>query len=136
MVIDSISSKKDLINVVSNARGNPSIIMEHVKVGKNLFTRHHIDQELQSDVCAVKLLDRTFMDDQKLTNFIQVFLRDLPAPEPEKRASAPMTDVERLAASVHEIVHTPIQRHPTSTERAGNLNAIYSEVKGKPVRGR
>jgi Zn-dependent protease with chaperone function len=135
MVVDSISAKKDLVNVVSGAGSNPGMVIEHVKVGKNLFTRHHIDQELQSDACAIKLLDRVFADEQKLTDSIQVFLKDLPAPEPEKTASVPVSDLERLAASVHEIVDTPIKRHPNTLERAANLDAIYKEIKAKSAKG-
>ncbi|MGH8763397.1 MAG: M48 family metalloprotease [Nitrosospira sp.] len=132
MVIDSISAKKDLMKVISTAGSNPAGVIEHVKVGKNLFTRHHIDQELQSDACAVKLLDRVFADDQKLMTSIQVFVKDLPPPEPEKAAHAPVSDLERLAASVHEVVDAPIKRHPNTAERAANLDAIYKEIKLKP----
>lgn len=41
MVIDSISAKKDLMNVISTAGSNSAGVIEHVKVGKNLFSRHH-----------------------------------------------------------------------------------------------
>jgi hypothetical protein len=133
MVIDSISAKKDLMRVVSSAGSNPNIVLEHVKVGKNLFTRHHIDQELQSDACAIKLLDRVFMDDQKLTNAIHVFLKDLPPAEPEKTSLPVKSDADRLAESVHEIVNTPIKRHPNTAERTANLDAIYREIKAKPA---
>ncbi|SCX61360.1 M48 family metalloprotease [Nitrosospira sp. Nsp1] len=129
MVIDSISDTGDLVKIMSSVRNNPSVILAHVKLEKDLFTRHHIDQELQSDSCAVKLLSRVFPEGEGLTNSIKAFLKDFPPPELDKHAPRPQTEIERAAASVHDIVNNPIKRHPNSQERTQNLNAVYVEIK-------
>ena len=137
MVIDSISDTGDLVKVMSSVRNNPSVILAHVKLEKDMFTRHHIDQELQADSCAVKLLSRVFPEEQGLTNSIKAFLKDLPPPELDARAPLPQTEIERAAASVHDIVNSPIKRHPNSQERTQNLNAVYVEIKqGEPLKSR
>lgn len=136
MVIDSVSETKDLLKIMSGVRNNPEVILAHVKLGKDLFTRHHIDQELQADSCAVKLLSRVFPDGEGLTDSIKAFLKDLPPLELDNPAPRPQSDIERVGASVHDVVNTPIKRHPNSQERAQNLNAIYVEIKkGEPLKG-
>ena len=137
MVIDSVSDTKDLLKIMSGVRNNPSVILAHVKLEKDLFTRHHIDQELQADSCAVKLLSLVFSDAQGLPNSIKAFLKDLPQAELDKPAPPPQSDLERVAASVHDIVNTPVKRHPNSQERMQNLNAIYAEIqRGELSKGR
>jgi hypothetical protein len=128
MVIDSIKLKDDLVTTLSRVKGEPGVILNHVKVGKNLFTRHHIDQELQSDSCAAKLLSRALADRRQLTDAVNAFLRDLGKPEPTRPAPAPQSDAERLARTVHDVVDTPIRRHPNSQEREHNLRAILDEI--------
>ena len=128
MLIDSISLKSDLMNLLSNSNGNFNPVLAHLKTGKNLFRRYHIDQELQADSCGTKLLARTFTDQGELAEAIHAFLKELPKPAASAPAPAPTSDVERLAASVHDIVDTPIARHPDSLERYNNLNIIYQEI--------
>ena len=133
MVVDSISSTEDLTKTMWAVRSDPTVILTRVKARKNLFTRHHIDQELQADSCAVRLLSRFFANRQDLANSLQAFLKDLPAAEPTRPIRPPQSDAEKLTASVHDIVDTPIKRHPTSQERYQNLRTIYDEmVKGAP----
>lgn len=137
MVIDSVSDTKDLLKIMSGVKNNPGVILAHVKLEKDLFTRHHIDQELQADSCAVKLLSRVFPDGQGLTNSIKAFLKDLPPPELDNPAPLPQSDIERVAASVHDVVNTPVKRHPNSQERTQNLNVIYAEIRrGSQPKGR
>ena len=128
MIIDSITLKGELTKIISGVNGNPAMILEHVKTGKNLFIRHHIDQELQADSCGAKLLSRVFPDQRELAGVIHGFLKDLPKTAPGKPAPAPASDVERLSATVYEIVKTPIARHPDSPERYSNLNMIFAEI--------
>jgi len=128
MIIDSISMEADLQNTLLSSRTNPTAVVAKVKLGKNQFIRHHIDQELQADSCAARILSRTLPDRQQLAGSLNAFLKELPKPEASIPEHAPATEVEKLAASVHEIVEKPIKVHPTSVEREKNLQAMYVEI--------
>ena len=127
-VIDSISSKDDLARVMTGSRGDPNLVLAHVKVEKNRFTRHHVDQELQADSCAVRLLSRALPDQPSLAASINAFVDDLPKPEQESASATPQTDEAKLARSVHDVVDTPIKRHPNNQERLQNLRSIQAEI--------
>lgn len=127
-VVDSMTSKKQLLDVMQKVNKEPAVILDHVKVGKDIFSQHHSDQELQSDSCAVRLLSRVFPERRELANTVNVFLKDLPSPEPTPPRVAPQTDAEKLAALGHDVVNTPLKRHPTTTERTANLQSIYQEI--------
>lgn len=128
-VIDAISSKDDLVKVVTGSQGDPTLILSHVKVEKNRFTRHHVDQELQADSCAVRLLGRALPDEKALAASIDAFVSDLPKAEPATAAAATRsTDDGKLQRTVHDIVDTPIKRHPNNPERLQNLRSIYAEI--------
>jgi Zn-dependent protease with chaperone function len=140
-IIDSIDSTKDLVELISGVSSNPDIIFKHIKLTKDQFTRHHMDQELQSDACSVKLLHRTFMNNQKLEGAIKVFQKDLaPTAHLEKKqaigkdqTNSPLTPIPTSKKLLVEIVIDPINRHPTSEERINNLNQIYQETISKPA---
>lgn len=126
-VVDSVSSKDDLLKVVTGSRGDPNLILAYVKVEKNRFTQHHVDQELQADSCAVRLLSRALPDQKALAASINAFVSDLPGPE-SVTASPLQSDEGRLARSVHDIVDTPLKRHPNTEERLQNLRSIQIEI--------
>jgi hypothetical protein len=127
-IIDSISIEDDLTKTIASAGANPEAVLAHVKTGKNMFIRHHIDQELQADSCAARMLSRVFPERQELANSLNAFLKDLPKPEPEKQSAPPQSEAERLAASLHDVVESPIKVHPNSLEREDNLRAMYAEI--------
>ena len=136
-LVDSVSSAEDLVKMVRNAKTNPSALLAHVKLRKDLFTRHHVDQELQADSCSTRLLGRYFSSPRELADALNAFLRDLPPAEPSSPKVAARNDVEKLSATVHDIVDSPVKRHPTPRERLENLRAIYNElVKGPPAKSR
>ncbi len=128
MIVDSVHTKDDLMNVMRNVKTDPAVILAHVKTSKDTFSQHHADQELQSDSCAARLLSRVFTDRTDLANTLDAFLKDLPPPEPAAPRAAPKSDAEKLAGAGHEIVNTPLKRHPSTQERKANLQAIYSEI--------
>jgi predicted Zn-dependent protease len=137
MVIDSVTYEEQLTQLISGINRNPNLILSRVKLGKNQFSRYHIDQELQADACGTKLLSRAFPDQQQLAGILNAFLKDLPPPEPAKPVPAPRSDAERLSMTVHDIVDTPVKRHPNTQERQNNLRAIYGEIaKSMAARGR
>ena len=131
-VIDSISSKDDLVRVVTTSRGDPNATLAYIKIERNRFTRHHVDQELQADSCAVRLLSRALPDQKALAASINAFVNDLPKAEHAQASPAPQSDEGKLAQSVHDIVDTPVKRHPNNEERLQNLRSIYSEVSVSP----
>ncbi len=128
-IVDSISSKDDLMRVMTTSRGDPSAPLAYLKTERNRFTQHHVDQELQADSCAVRLLNRALPDQKALVASINAFINDLPKPVQQiPAASEPQSDEGRLARSVHDIVDTPLKRHPNNEERLQNLRSIYSEL--------
>ena len=128
VVVDSMTSTKQLLDAMRMASKNPAALLENVKVGKDIFSQHHSDQELQSDSCAVRLLSRVLPERRELANTVNVFLKDLPPPEPVAPRVAPQDDAGKLAGLGHDIVDTPLKRHPSTTERTANLQSIYQEI--------
>lgn len=137
--IDAVESKADVMNLVTNARVDPNLLLNYVKVQKGRFTKYHVDQELQADSCAVRLLSRA-LDRQALTASVDAFVADLPPVQAQPAAQqAPggrnsLADAGRAAQSVQDIVDSPVKRHPTSQERAQNLRQMQSEIRADAAR--
>ena len=128
-IVDSVSSKDDLMRIMTTSQGNPTAALAYIKIEKNRLTQHHVDQELQADSCAVRLLSRALPDQKTLVASINAFINDLPKADSHVTAvSAPQSDEGKLARSVHDIVDTPAKRHPNNEERLQNLRSIYSEL--------
>ena len=136
MVIDSFAIKEDMQKTIVSAAASPEAVLARAKIGKNQFIRHHIDQELQADSCAARILSTVFADRQELAGSLNAFLKELPKSPPGAPPTVPATDVEKLAATVHDLVDKPINVHPTSIEREQNLRAMYTEVAGTPMSSR
>jgi hypothetical protein len=132
MAIDSFTAKEDMLTTLPKIKTNPELLMDHVKIGKDIYTQHHIDQELQADSCAARLLSRAYPDQNELSGILNAFLKDLPPPSDEPLPPPPRTPSEKLVAATHEIVSTPMDRHPNSKERTDNLNAMYREITAPP----
>ena len=114
---------------MTTSQGNPTAALAYIKIEKNRLTQHHVDQELQADSCAVRLLSRALPDQKTLAASINAFINDLPKADSHVTAvSAPQSDEGKLARSVHDIVDTPAKRHPNNEERLQNLRSIYSEL--------
>jgi hypothetical protein len=128
MIIDSFTLQEDMQKTISSAAASPEAVLAHVKIGKNQFIRHHIDQELQADSCAARILSRVLPERQELAGSLNAFLKELPKPVAAAPDAAPTTEAEKLAATVHDLVEKPIKVHPTSIEREQNLRAMYVEV--------
>jgi hypothetical protein len=128
MIVDSFTAKDELMKVMTTVRSDPSVILGKVKVGKDVFARHHIDQELQADSCGTRLLSRVYPDRQDLANSLNAFLKDLAPPQATPQPVQPQSDAEKLAAAAYDIVSSPVDRHPNTQERTQNLLAMYNEV--------
>ena len=123
-----MTTKDDLMKVMRNVQNDPAVILANVKRGKDVFSQHHADQELQSDSCAARLLSRVLPDRSELGKTLDAFLNDLPPPETITPRAAPQNDAEKLALVGHDVVNTPLKRHPSTQERTVNLRGIYNEI--------
>ncbi|WP_397452313.1 M48 family metalloprotease [Pseudomonas sp. NA-150] len=128
VVVDSFSVKSDLLTLMKNAQSNPKAVVDRIKLEKGQFTRHHIDQELQADSCAVKMLSRVYPDRRQLAASINAFIKDLPPPQASDAPAAQSNQAMMLAGNVEDIVKSPALRHPNTQERKANLEEIYKEV--------
>lgn len=128
MIIDTFSVEDDMKKAIAEIGSNPAAVVSRVSVGKNMFIRHHMDQELQADACATRLLSRVFPARQQLEKSLNAFIMDLPKAGPALPSPAPVSAAERLAASVYDIVDKPVNVHPNSTERVTNLKKMYAVV--------
>jgi predicted Zn-dependent protease len=127
MVVDSFTAEDELVEAWPQFSGNPVLLLDRVKLGKDTYTQHNIDQELQADSCAARLLGRLY-EPAELGATIEGFLKDLPPYEDAPPPTPPKTDAEKVAAVAHDIVSTPMARHPNSKERADNLDQMYRAV--------
>jgi hypothetical protein len=132
MIIDSIQTRSEIGKVLSGVRSDPTVILSYVKMQKDLFTKHHVDQELQSDSCAARVLSRVFPEPRQLAASVAAFLKDLPKPAADNVNPPPQTYVEKLAATATGIVNDPIGRHPTTQQRYDNLRQLQLDITGKP----
>lgn len=127
MAVDSFTVEEELVETLPKIANNPALLLDHVKVGKDIYTQHKVDQELQADSCATRLLGRLYPP-QELATTLNAFLSDLPPYEEAPPPAPPKSQADRLAAVTHDIVSTPMDRHPNSKERKENLDKMYGEI--------
>lgn len=105
LIIDSFETADDLKSIV-NAGSHPDAVLAKVKIDKDQFTRHHVDQELQADACAARILGATYGDNAKLARTIRAFIKDLPPPTKaeldQETNTAKLQADQRAAASAVE----------------------------------
>lgn len=127
MVVDSFTAEDELVEVLPQISTNPSLLLDHVKIGKDIYTQHKIDQELQADSCAARLLGRLYSAPE-LAATLNAFIADLAPYTDAPPPAAPRNQAEKLAAVTHDIVSSPLDRHPNSKERKDNLDRMYREI--------
>ncbi len=106
-----------------------SICDSALRTNSNAMTK--LNSGMQADSCAVRLLSRALPDQKALAASINAFVSDLPKAEHAQASPTPQSDEGKLAQSVHDIVDTPVKRHPNNEERLQNLRSIYSEITSK-----
>jgi Zn-dependent protease with chaperone function len=148
LIVDSFETKDD-IKAIAKVNSDPGAVLAKVKFEKDTYTRHHVDQELQADACAARLLGTLYVDRARLAQTINAFLKELPPPgeaETAQPAAAPLTtaagtpstskkDSEKAleaSAVAFDLVSTPASRHPNTQERTDNLRSMYNELAAKP----
>lgn len=132
--IDSVSAKDELAKAMVTARKDPNVLLSRVKLEKNQFTQHHIDQELQADSCAARLLSHALPDDRAVAASLDAFLSDLPNVAEATPVAGGNSAAERFSDSLQDIVDSPVQRHPSSAERKRNLQSMVAEIRSPPAR--
>ena len=151
-IVDTVSLKASLPQLIKTMRqvnSEPAAVVSLVLAGKLLFEKHFVNQELQSDACAVRLVDRTLKDPRRVRASIQAFVNALtPSDRPNDRPAAPGRALRPGGASaalvppgtadsagdVVELVTRPIDRHPSTEARIQNLNAMLRTLQAAPVR--
>ncbi len=142
-LIDTISltgSTSDLVGMLKDPSAISAGVLKTATAGHQVFQQHYVEQELQSDSCAVRVLHEALDDSRDVEAAIASFIASLPADGSAPPSSPPATaekkpargaqaDVATLGALVKE-VSSPIDRHPSSRERVDNLNAMRSLIRG------
>jgi Zn-dependent protease with chaperone function len=138
-IIDTISltgSTSDLVGVLKDPSAISAGVLKSATVGHKVFQQHYADQELQSDSCAVRVLNEALDDNRDVEAAIASFIASLPAdassPSSSSGADKKQTGnsgVVALGGLVKE-VSNPIDRHPSSRERVDNLNAMRTLIRG------
>lgn len=134
-IIDSYSMKgnlADLLKTIKSPDKEASASISFVLAGKLMFEQHFANQELQSDACAARLLDRVYGDDRKLREAIQAFLVTLP-PVPPKAEATPADAKQQALTNAVDLVSRPIDRHPGTAQRVANLKVMVEEIRKRPA---
>jgi len=130
LIVDSYQDEKELKQAMAASKTDPAAVLGNVKVSKDTYTQHHIDQELQADSCAARLLFLAYPDGRLASDATDAFIRDLPPPSAGKSSSPtrPRSKSEKLAQAAHDIVKLPADRHPNTRERTANLKSMQGEL--------
>jgi len=134
-IVDAASLRggaADLLRTVNQSRAGQETVLNTVLSGKLLFEQHYGGQELQSDACAVRLLDRNFQNPARLRAAVQAFVVSLPPDGPAASPKAHASGADALA-NVVELVSRPVDRHPGSADRVRNLNTMLADVGRQPA---
>ncbi len=146
-IVDTVSLKSslpELIKTMRQVNSEPAAVVTLVLAGKLLFEKHFINQELQSDACAVRLVDRALKDPRRVRASVQAFVNGL-APtanaavrsqggRPAGPASALIAPgTADSAADLVELVSRPIDSHPSTEARIQNLNPMLRALQPAPV---
>lgn len=120
-VIDAVwlgGKFEEFLQRLPRAQSEPQLIVGLLGAGKLMFEKHTEVQELQSDACAMRVLDAA-VKPPRMVAAAQAFVSDM---APDKPRPANSTEV------VVEIVTRPIDSHPRSAERIQNLNTMIREL--------
>ncbi len=155
------SSQPEMVKTMQSAGKEPAAILSLLVQGKLLFERHSESQELQSDACAVRILDQSFKGDEgRLRAALQGFINGLPKPEtsggakpkgqvvtannalPNANAagllplssntSGALQALDTVSGAI-DLVTRPIDTHPSTEARVALLNEMLAEVRKRAV---
>ncbi|MDQ2641734.1 MAG: M48 family metalloprotease [Pseudomonadota bacterium] len=142
LIVDSYGTQDDLGKLLDDMKRKPDAVIDRVQLEKDVYVRHQIDQELQSDACSARILARAYPEGGKAPDAVRAFVQDLPATEPApasaaaKQASPAAAGQSRpapqqavgIGVKMQELAASPDSRHPTSAERVKNLQIVQADV--------
>ncbi|MDP1901894.1 MAG: M48 family metalloprotease [Rubrivivax sp.] len=151
-IIDVISLRgqvQDLIKSIRSMRGDPTPIFALALAGKLQFEQHFSSQEMHSDGCAVRILDKVLENNMALAAVLQSYVTSLVKNKPvDTKIESPVgqrdlpaalqSTADRVDKAANEakglftVVTRPVDRHPTPKERIDNLNRTLAEVVKRP----
>ena len=135
-VIDALAlgaSLPDLIKTIHQTHSEPMAVVQLVVGGKLLFEKHAESQELQSDACAVRVLDTALANDRRLLAAVQGFVNGLPKRLELPAAAAAKPNGIGEVTKLVDLVSRPVDAHPTTEERGKNLQAVLSSLRERPA---
>lgn len=130
--IDSVSEVSDLYKLVSNPASHLTATLESAKKGKKLFSKHFSDQELEADSCATRMMVKMFPAPGVASKALREFEHSLgpvqkaEQPEAVKLAGGATPNLDKYAASVHDLVNSPFRQHPNTVERQANIERMVA----------
>lgn len=132
LIVDSYRDTKELKLAIAKSKREQDqavALLKNVKISKDKFVRHTIDQELQADACAARLIFNAYPGGKELSASAKAFIGSLPA----AKAAEPQPSPE-FPSMVREIVTLPADRHPTSTERTQHLHKMQVNLTASLVK--
>jgi hypothetical protein len=126
LIVDSYKDGKALQAAVASSRHGRDetvALLKEVKISKDTYVRHTLDQELQADACGARLIFNAYPGGKELSASAAAFISSLPS------AKAPVAPASpEFPAVLHEIVKAPADRHPTSEERTKHLRTVQASL--------
>jgi hypothetical protein len=126
LIVDSYDDSRELEKAIKESRKSAEqavALLKRVKISKDNYVRHTMDQELQADACALRLILNVHPDGKELAASAQAFIDNLPPSKLEPARPAP--DFPEV---MQEFVTLPPDRHPSSAKRIQTLRDVQGSL--------
>lgn len=130
LIVDSYEDGDELRNAIESARrgsDQAQTLLKHLKISKDSYVRHSMDQELQADACAVRLIFNAYPGGKELAASTTAFISSLQRAKTAPAKTSP-EPTPQFPAVVRELVTLPADRHPTSAERTKHLRDVQASL--------
>jgi hypothetical protein len=134
LIVDSYQDGKELQKAVTkSSKGSEQAqaLLQNVKISKDSYVQHTLDQELQADACSVRLIFNAYPGGKELSASTKAFISSLEAAKQQAPQSTTQSTPE-IQAAVRELV-TVDKRHPTSAQRIQNLQEVQGGLLASDV---
>ena len=118
-LVDGIATAGDLRKLIATANNQPAGVVGRIMGLKHLMVEFTASQELQADACAVRLARSEFAQ-ADLSGMQQAIIESLGPID--QVAPMPAT----LSPQVSTLVDGQFERHPNTSERRKNLEAMFA----------
>lgn len=132
LIVDSYKDGKELRAAVTSAQHGSEqavALLKNVKISKDTYVRHTLDQELQADACGARLIFNAFPGGKELSVSAAAFISSLNSVSTGKAPASPPPSPE-FPEVLHQFVTLPAERHPTSEERTKHLRDVQASLGG------